>query len=179
MSNLKMHTFAKHKHILWSVQICEIKPCTHHFSIIPFSRVPIMLHGIGCNYWVDTLHLEFSFVFASLYGISSPRQQTRNITHWKVKNKITSIQWNNICTEVILYNVRVQLDLSLSLSLSLSPPTPYRNLLKLLVDPPMQLTRKAQYWQFLLADLDEGGWYQTEGRHILDNSIVKLRFVFY
>lgn len=137
MSNLKMRTFAKHKRILWSVQICEIKPCTHHFNIIPFSRVPIMLHGIGCNYWVDTLHLEFSFVFASLYDISSRRQQTRNITHWKVKNKIASVQWNNICTEVILYNilshVRVQVDVFF-----------HKNLLKLPVDPPMQLTRKAQ-----------------------------------
>lgn len=37
--------------------------------------------------------------------MSRPRQQTRNIIHWKVKNKITSIQWNNLCTELILCNV--------------------------------------------------------------------------
>jgi hypothetical protein len=60
------------------------------------------------------VNLEFSFVFTSPYGIPRSTQQTRNIIHWKVKNKISSIQWNNLCTEVILCNVlphiMVQLD---------------------------------------------------------------------
>lgn len=127
----KAQTYSLISTHLWNKTMCTSFQVSYLFPGFPsHCMVLVVISEL-------TLHLEFSCVFTSLYGISRSRQQTRNVIHWKVKNKISSIQGNNLCTEVILCNVLSQVMVQLDVFSTRTFKT-FRT---------MKLTRKAQYWQ--------------------------------